>query len=178
MSRIGTKPVEILSGIKTQLDGNKLTISGPKGELFLEILPGISLEIDEKTIVVSRDNDSSDLRAKHGLTRSLIANMMEGVSKGYEKRLEIVGVGYRGKIEGNKLVLTIGFSHPAVYPFPEGINVNVEANTQIIVSGIDKQLVGQAAADIRAFYPPEPYKGKGIRYTGEFVRRKAGKAIA
>lgn len=178
MSRVGMKSVEIPSGIKIEKDGEKISVSGPKGELSLFILPGISWEINENQLIVSRDNDDRDLRAKHGLIRSLIANMIQGVSTGYDKKLEIIGVGYRGKVEGKKLVLSLGFSHAVEYPFPSGIDITVEANTKITVSGIDKQKVGQTAADIRAFYPPEPYKGKGIRYEGEFVRRKAGKAIA
>ncbi|MFC1643579.1 50S ribosomal protein L6 [Chlamydiota bacterium] len=178
MSRIGIKPIEVPSGVKIEENGDELKVSGSKGNLSIHILPGISLELKDNKIFVNRKNDSKDLRAKHGLVRSLIANMVQGVLEGYEKKLEIIGVGYRAKVEGKKLILSLGFSHPVEYPFPEGIDIKVEANTQISVFGIDKQVVGQTAADIRAFYPPEPYKGKGIRYAGEFVRRKVGKAIA
>lgn len=178
MSRIGMKSIEIPAGVKIEQEGTLVQVTGSKGTLSLSLLQGITLETNDNVLSVKRENDTRDLRAKHGLTRSLIANMVQGVVNGYEKKLEIVGVGYRAKIEGKKLVLALGFSHPVVYPFPEGITIDVEANTKITVTGIDKQLVGQSAADIRAFYPPEPYKGKGIRYSGEFVRRKAGKAIA
>lgn len=174
MSRIGKLPIEIKEGVNVSLETDKLKISGPKGELELKIVPDIKVNVKENLIIVLPKNSSRTARQQHGLVRSLIANMVEGVTKGFEKRLEFKGVGYRANVEGGKLVMSLGFSHPVQYMPREGITLSVEKN-MIIVSGIDKQLVGQTAAEIRSLKKPEPYKGKGISYEGERIRRKAGK---
>ncbi|MXW18497.1 MAG: 50S ribosomal protein L6 [Gemmatimonadetes bacterium] len=181
MSRIGKQPVEIPSGVTVTLDGQHFSAKGPKGELELEVRKPIALAWgpdDGKTLVVTRPDDQSRNRALHGLTRSLVANIVEGVSQGFSKTLEIVGVGYRVQAQGTGLRLSLGFSHPIEYPAPKGINFEVPNQTTIVVRGADKQQVGHTAAVIRAFRPPEPYKGKGVRYQGEHVRRKAGKTAA
>ena len=178
MSRIGRIPVEILGGVKTELKGKKLHVEGALGKIDLDIHPRIKVKISEGKIEIKRQGDTALEKSLHGLFRCLVNNMVVGVSKGFEKNLEIIGVGYRAKVEGNTLVLQLGFSNPIKYPITEGIKVTVADNTKINVKGCDKQLVGQVAAEIRKFYPPEPYKGKGIRYVGEYVRRKAGKAVA
>lgn len=175
MSRIGNKPIEIPSGVTITQNGNTLTVKGPKGELTRSFNPDMTIKVDEKTIVVTRPSDNKEHRAIHGTTRSLIANMVEGVSKGFEKSLELVGVGYRAQKQGNKLILNVGYSHPVEIVPENGLEIDVPANTKIVVKGIDKEKVGALAADIRAIRPPEPYKGKGIRYEGEYVRRKEGK---
>ena len=176
MSRIGKKPIPVPAGVEVTIDGTNVSVKGPKGELsksFYELLT-ISQEGDE--IIVTRPDDSRTSRAMHGLTRALLHNMVVGVSEGFAKKLELVGVGYRAALKGKNLELSLGFSHPVVVEPEEGITFEVPDNTHIIVKGIDNQRVGQVASDIRDFRPPEPYKGKGIRYEGEVVRRKLGKA--
>ena len=176
MSRIGKVPVNIPDGVKVALDGQTVSVTGPKGSLSLDIKPEIEVKIEDSQVVVRKKGDSRSARELYGLTRTLIANMVEGVSKGFEKKLEIVGVGYRAAVQGKVLNLALGYSHPILYELPEGISVSVENQTQVTVSGIDKQLVGQVAAEIRAFRKPEPYKGKGVKYADEVIKRKAGKA--
>ncbi len=179
MSRIGKKSIGIPSGVTVTVSGSTVVAKGPKGELSLNTLPEVSVEIKDNEITVSRINDEKQSRARHGLTRSLISNMVDGVGKGYEKKLEIIGVGYKAQGKGKAVSLSLGFSHPVEYKVPDGAEVqNDPENKQILViSGADKQLVGQVAADIRAFRPPEPYKGKGVRYVDEYVQRKVGKAV-
>ncbi|WIF95578.1 50S ribosomal protein L6 [Caminicella sporogenes] len=177
MSRVGRKPITIPEGVQVTVDEkNVVTVKGPKGELKQDINPDITVNINDNVITVERPSDNKTHRALHGLSRALIANMVEGVTKGFEKKLEIVGVGYRASKQGKKLNLTLGFSHPVEMEDPEGITTEVPSQTEIIVKGIDKQLVGNYAAKIRDLRPPEPYKGKGIRYAGEHIRRKEGKA--
>ena len=176
MSRIGKQPVPIPSGVDINLSGTTLTVKGPKGTLTQEVHPDITIEVGDGEVLVTRSDDEREHRALHGLFRSLIANMVVGVTDGYTRRLEIVGVGYRAAPRGSGLTLQMGFSHPVEVDAPEGITFAVPSPTRIEVSGADKQLVGQVAANIRAIRKPEPYKGKGIRYAGEQVRRKSGKA--
>ena len=176
MSRIGEKPIELPAGATISIEGSHLTAKGGKGELSLELLEGISATVEGNTVVVKRANDS--LKAFHGLSRSLIANMAEGVTTGYSKELEIQGVGFRAAIEGKTLSLALGFASPIKYPIPDTVNLEVNNSTAIVISGADKQQVGLVAARIRSFYPAEPYKGKGVRYKGEKVRRKEGKTVA
>ncbi len=178
MSRIGKQPVDVPDTVEVTIDGLDVHVKGPRGELSQRMPDGVTLSREESTIVVTRDGDSRTERSRHGLVRSLVANMVEGVSNGYTKALELVGVGYRAAPKGNDLELQVGYSHSVVIPAPEGISFEVPQPTRVIVSGIDKALVGQVAADIRKVRPPEPYKGKGIRYEGEHVRRKSGKAAA
>ena len=175
MSRIGRKPIELPEAVTVELAPGRISVKGPKGELDQRLSPEMKVEQDEGTITVQRPTDRGEHRALHGLTRSLIANMVEGVTDGFEKRLEIQGVGYRAQLKGKNLELALGFSHPVSIAAPEGIEFEVPQPTEVIVRGIDKQLVGQVAADIRKRRPPEPYKGKGIRYRGEHVMRKVGK---
>ncbi|MGD1951136.1 MAG: 50S ribosomal protein L6 [Leptolyngbyaceae cyanobacterium] len=176
MSRIGKMPVPVPSGVTVSIDAQSVVVKGPKGELS-RVLPGeVNIAQEGEEVVVTRQDDSRTARARHGLSRTLIANMVEGVSKGFEKRLEIKGVGYRASIKGKTLTMNLGYSHPVEFEPPAGIDFKVESNTNVIVSGIDKELVGTIAAKIRDARPPEPYKGKGVRYLGEIVRRKAGKA--
>ena len=177
MSRIGKLPVEVPSGVEVQVDGDTVTVTGPKGTLSHTLVGGITVSKgDDGTVSVARPNDEREAKALHGLSRTLVANMVQGVTQGFERKLEIVGVGYRAEPKGKGLTLSLGFSHTIDYPAPEGIEFEVPQPTNIVVRGIDKQKVGQVAAEIRAFRPPEPYKGKGVRYVGEHVRRKAGKA--
>jgi large subunit ribosomal protein L6 len=176
VSRIGRLPVKVPAGVEVTIDGNAVRVKGPKGELKREFHPDIKIEVADGSIHVMRPSDEKEHRALHGLTRALIANMVRGVTQGYEKRLEISGVGYRAARQGNKLVLTIGFSHPVEIEMPSGIEIDVPAPTKMAVRGIDKEVVGQVAARIRAVRPAEPYLGKGISYEGERIRRKAGKA--
>ncbi len=180
MSRIGRKSIGIPSGVTVDVKGTTVHVKGSKGELTLALLPEVSVEVKDNTAVVSRTGDTDEARARHGLTRSLLANMVLGVSAGYEKKLEIIGVGYKAQVKGKVLNLSLGFSHPIDFPIPAGIEiVQDEKNKAVItVKGIDKQLVGQVAANIREYRKPEPYKGKGIRYSDEHVRRKPGKAAA
>jgi large subunit ribosomal protein L6 len=175
MSRIGKKPIEIPAGVSVSLSPGRVMVNGPLGELSQQIPQRMKVEQENGEIVVSRPSERGDDRALHGLTRSLVANMVEGVTKGFEKRLEIQGVGYRAALRGQSLELSVGFSHPVVVDPPAGITFEVPTATEVTVKGIDKQQVGQTAAEVRAVRPPEPYKGKGIRYVGEYVRRKVGK---
>src|ERR687884_66612 len=175
MSRIGKRPIDVPAGVIVAIDPGRVTVSGPKGELRQQIPQRIRVSHDDGTITVSRPTERGEDRALHGLTRTLIANMVEGVTNGFEKRLEIQGVGYRAALNGSNLELQVGYSHPVRITPREGIEFEVPVPTQVVVRGIDKQLVGQTAAEIRKVRPPEPYKGKGIRYEGEFVRRKVGK---
>lgn len=176
MSRIGSAPIIIPSGVEIQIVGNNLVVSGPKGKLEQLIRPEIKVEVDNGQIVVKRKKQDRLSRSLHGLTRSLISNMVVGVTQGWSKGLELVGVGYRAQGGGDTLNLSVGYSHPVSVKAPQGVTFVVADNTKIAVSGIDKHLVGQVAANIRAVKPPETYKGKGIRYSGEYVRRKPGKA--
>ena len=175
MSRIGNKPIDIPAGVTITQNGSTVTVKGPKGELTREFNPEIEIKVEENVINVTRPSDQKEHRALHGTTRSLLANMVDGVSKGFEKTLELIGVGYRAQKQGKKLVLNVGYSHPVEFEPEEGLEVEVPANTKIIVRGINKERVGALAANIRQVRPPEPYKGKGIRYEGEYVRRKEGK---
>ncbi|MFI5053698.1 MAG: 50S ribosomal protein L6 [Acidimicrobiia bacterium] len=177
MSRIGRKPVEVPSGVEVDIaDGNVVTIKGPRGSLTSTMHPDMKIVVDDGFITVQRPDDEGFHRSLHGLTRSLLANMVDGVTKGFEKRLQIVGVGYRAAMKGNDLEIAAGFSHPVAVVQPDGIEFEVPTPTQIVVRGNDKQQVGEVAANIRKVRKPEPYKGKGIRYEGEYVRKKAGKA--
>ena len=176
MSRIGYAPVEIPQGVEIKVDGTTIAVKGPKGTLERDLHPAMTVSIDDGTLTVARPNDERENRSLHGLTRALIANMVTGVTDGFTKILEIQGVGYRAQAKGTSIEFQLGFSHPIVVDAPAGIDFTVESPTRIIVAGSDKQLVGQIAANIRSLRPPEPYKGKGIRYEGEYVRRKAGKA--
>ncbi len=176
MSRIGKTPIEIKSGVEISISESFIEVKGPKGSLSQKLPEGISVEKQEEILVVSRANDLREMKALHGLLRSLINNMVVGVTDGYQKELELVGVGYRAQAKGkNALELQLGFSHPVKFSAPEGIEFDVPSQTEISITGIDKQVVGQVAADIRALKKPEPYKGKGIRYVGERIIRKAGK---
>jgi large subunit ribosomal protein L6 len=175
MSRIGRKPIPVPEAVTVEVAPGRIAVKGPKGELAQTLSTAMKVEQDDGTVVVSRPTDRGEHRALHGLTRSLIANMVEGVTDGFERRLEIQGVGYRAALKGKNLELALGFSHPVSIEPPEGIEFEVPQPTEVVVRGIDKQLVGQVAADIRKRRPPEPYKGKGIRYRGEHVMRKVGK---
>ena len=176
MSRVGKVPIAIPSGVEVQIKGAHITVKGPKGELSRDLIPDMKLNLSDGVLTVERPSDQSRHRAAHGLTRTLIANMVIGVSEGYAKALELQGVGYRAQMQGKSLVLAVGYSHTVEVPPPPGIEFEVEGTTRVTVRGINKEDVGQAAADVRKVRPPEPYKGKGIRYVGEYVRRKAGKA--
>jgi large subunit ribosomal protein L6 len=175
MSRIGRLPITIPDGVDVQIEPGQVRVKGPKGQLEQNVSPDMSFDREDGRLVVKRPTDRGEHRALHGLTRSLVFNMVEGVTNGFEKRLEIQGVGYRATLKGRTLELALGFSHPVRVDAPEGIDFEVPAPTQIIVRGIDKQAVGEIAARIRKFRPPEPYKGKGVRYVGEYVARKVGK---
>ena len=175
MSRIGRQPIEIPDGVNVAVDPGRVTVNGPLGELTQNVPSRITVEKEDGQLVVKRPTERGDDRALHGLTRSLVANMVEGVTKGFEKRLEIQGVGYRAALRGTALELNVGFSHPVVVDAPAGITFEVPAQNEIVVKGIDKQQVGEISAQVRKVRPPEPYKGKGIRYEGEYVRRKVGK---
>jgi large subunit ribosomal protein L6 len=176
MSRIGNNPIVLPGAVDVAVDGGRVTVTGPKGTLARVIDGRITVEIEDGTLTLRRADDESETRARHGLTRALLNNMVVGVSDGYRKDLQMVGVGYRANLQGARLELQVGFSHPVVVEAPDGISFEVPEPTRITVSGIDKERVGQVAADIRKVRPPEPYKGKGIRYVDERVRRKAGKA--
>lgn len=176
MSRIGVKPISIPAGVEVTIDAtNTVTVKGPKGSLTQKLTSDLTIKNEENILTVERPTNNKKHKSLHGLTRTLIANMVEGVTNGYEKKLELVGVGYRAQKQGNKLVLSLGFSHPVEMEDPEGITVEVPNQTEILVKGIDKQIVGNYSAKIRSWREPEPYKGKGIRYAGEVVRRKEGK---
>lgn len=175
MSRIGKLPIEIPKGVKISFADSVLSVQGPIGSLARQIMTVVSLDIRDTAIEVTRCDDSNAARAAHGLTRTLINNMVVGVTKGFQRDLEINGVGYRAEVKGKELVLALGYSHPVNFPIPDGISVDVEKMTKLSVKGFDKELVGQTAAKIRSFRPPEPYKGKGIKYADETILRKAGK---
>jgi large subunit ribosomal protein L6 len=175
MSRIGKQPIPVPDGVEVTIEPELVRVKGPKGELAERVSREIAIEQSNGELIVTRPTDRGEHRALHGLTRSLIFNMVEGVTNGYEKRLEIQGVGYRAQLQGRKLVLALGYSHPVELEAPEGIDFEVPAPTRIVVRGISKQAVGEVAANIRKRRPPEPYKGKGIRYEGEYVARKVGK---
>jgi large subunit ribosomal protein L6 len=176
MSRVGQAPITVPSGVEVSVSGREVSIKGPRGELGRSLPKGIGVQTTGAEIQVTRDNDEREVRALHGLSRSLIANMIQGVTQGFEKRLEIHGVGYRASKKGNDLEIQVGYSHPVAKKAPAGIEYEVPTPTRITVRGIDKELVGQTAAEIRSVRRPEPYKAKGIRYEGEYIRRKAGKA--
>jgi len=176
VSRIGRLPIQLPSGVEVKVEGRVATVKGPKGTLTQELPPRVNVQQENGTLKVVRQDDERESRASHGLARALLANMVEGVTKGFQKALEIQGVGYRAQLQGSDLLLSLGYSHPVSFRAPEGITFEVPSPTRIVVSGIDKQLVGQVAADIRNLRKPDPYKGKGIRYAGEQVRRKAGKS--
>ena len=176
MSRIGKQPVTVPAGVDVAIDGTTVTVKGPKGELVREFSPMMTIVQEGEEVIVSRPDDSREAKSLHGLTRTLIHNMVEGVSTGYSKKLQLVGVGYRAALKGKDLEMQLGFSHPVLVEAPENVVFEVPSQTEIIVSGISKEQVGQVAANIRKWRKPEPYKGKGIRYEGEHVRRKVGKA--
>ena len=175
MSRIGKQPIELPSGVNVAISPGRVQVNGPLGELSQSVPARMQISQEDGSLVVKRPTERGDDRALHGLTRSLLANMVEGVTKGFEKRLELQGVGYRATLRGNDLELNVGFSHPVVVKPPQGISFEVPEPTSVLVKGIDKQQVGEIAAEVRKVRPPEPYKGKGIRYEGEYVRRKVGK---
>ena len=178
MSRIGKKSIEIPEKVRMDIsDAGSIKVEGPKGKLEWVLPKQIKLRVEGKEAVLDRNTETRTVKALHGLSRSLIHNMVIGVSQGFRKGLEIQGVGFRAQVQGKNLNLNIGFSHPVVFPIPDGIKITVTENTKILIEGIDKQMVGQVAADIRSYYPPEPYKGKGIRYAGEQILRKEGKTV-
>lgn len=178
MSRVGRKPIVVPSNVKVEIKDGEIRVEGPKGKLEFEAHPRMKVALRENTLTVERPTNIRTDRALHGVTRSILHNMVQGVTQGYSKELEIEGIGYRAQVSGRKLVLNLGFTHPIEYPIPEGIEIKVPKPTQVLVSGIDRQKVGQVAADIRRFHEPEPYKGKGIHYVGERIRRKQGKTTA
>jgi len=178
MSRIGRLPIQIPEKVKVEVSDGQVLVDGPKGRLSLRVHPGITVEVAGSQVICRRPSDLKYYKALHGLTRSLLANMIEGVTNGFQKKIELVGLGYRAAVQGQVLTLVLGYSHPISYPIPEGIKIEVENQTLLTVSGIDKQKVGGVAAKIRAFRPPEPYKGKGVKYLEERIRRKAGKTGA
>jgi large subunit ribosomal protein L6 len=178
VSRIGKKPVSIPKGVTIIVKEHDVTVKGPKGELSQKVHPDIAVEVKDQLLLVTRQSDEKPQRSLHGLWRALIQNMVRGVTEGYQRKLEIVGVGYRAEMKGTRLNLNIGYSHPILFAPPEGIKIETPTQTTITISGVDKQLVGLVAAKIRSFREPEPYKGKGIKYAGEYIRRKAGKAAA
>ncbi|MGH7940324.1 MAG: 50S ribosomal protein L6 [Limisphaerales bacterium] len=177
MSRIGKQPIAIPPKVKVEVNGQKILVEGPKGKLDWELPRRTSLKVAEGKIVVSRDGDDSQARERHGLSRAIVNNMVRGVTEGFVKKLEIQGVGFKAAVQGKTVNLALGFSHPINYNIPDQIKVTVEENTKLTIEGPDKKVVGQVAAEIRGFYPPEPYKGKGVRYAGEHVPRKEGKTV-
>ncbi len=177
MSRVGIKPISLPEKVAVKVDGNLVHVEGPKGKLNFAVPAGITLKSEDNTVVVNRQSEQREHRALHGTVRSIVNNMITGVSAGFAKDLEIHGVGLRAAVKGSDLDLSLGRSHPLLHPIPAGLTVTVNENTKIKVEGIDKQLVGQFAAEVRSFYKPEPYKGKGVRYVGEKVRRKEGKSV-
>ena len=178
MSRIGKMPITVPSGVTVSIADGMFVADGPKGKVSERLLDGIPVQIDDGVVTVTRDGDSGDLRSRHGLVRALLANAVQGAAEGFSKKLEIHGVGYRAEVKGREIHFALGFSHPVVYPIPEGIEVEVDKQNRMTVSGARRQQVGQVAAEIRALRKPEPYKGKGIRYADEEIRRKVGKAGA
>jgi len=177
MSRIGKQPITIPPKVKVEVKGQKVFVEGPKGKLDWELPRRTSLKVQDGKILVSREGDDARAKALHGLSRALVNNMVRGVSDGFVKKLEIQGVGFKAAVAGNSVNLSLGYSHPVVYPIPAQIKVTVEENTKLTVEGPDRQLVGEVAAELRSYYPPEPYKGKGVRYVGERVIRKEGKTV-
>jgi large subunit ribosomal protein L6 len=177
MSRIGKQPIAIPAKVKVEVKGQSVHVEGPKGKLDWELPRRTSLKVQEGKVVVSRQGDDAAAKALHGLSRALVNNMVKGVSEGFVKKLEIQGVGFKAAVQGQNVNLSLGYSHPVVYPIPAQIKVTVEENTKLTIEGPDRQVVGQVAAEIRSFYPPEPYKGKGVRYTDERVVRKEGKTV-
>jgi len=177
MSRIGKMPVAVPPKVKVEIKGQKVFVEGPKGKLDFELPARTSARLEGANVLVSRQGDDAEAKALHGLSRALVNNMVKGVSEGFVKKLEIQGVGFKAAVQGNKVNLALGYSHPVNYPIPDQIKVTVEENTKLTIEGPSKQLVGQVAAEIRSYYPPEPYKGKGVRYAGEQVRRKEGKTV-
>lgn len=177
MSRVGIKPIALPEKVEVKINGNEIVVEGPKGKLDFSLPTGISIQLEDGQVVLTRATEKREHRALHGTCRSLVSNMIQGVSEGFSKDLEIHGVGMRAAVKGKELDLSLGFSHPLLHPIPEGLTVTVNENTKIKVEGIDKQLVGQFAAEVRSYYPPEPYKGKGVRYSDEYVRRKEGKSV-
>jgi large subunit ribosomal protein L6 len=178
VSRVGRKPIPIAAGVKVEKSGQNVTVKGPRGELAATVHPDIAVEVKAGVVTVTRSSDLKFHRSLHGLWRALLANMVKGVTEGYSRKLELVGVGYRAELKGKKLQLMLGFSHPILFQPPDGIKIETPTQNNITITGIDRALVGQVAAKIRSFRPPEPYKGKGVKYEGEFIRRKAGKAAA
>lgn len=177
MSRVGRKPVSVLDKVQITIQGQKIKVKGPKGELDFVVHPRIKIESKDKEVIVTRSSDEPLDRSLHGTTRAVIRNMIQGVSEGYVKELEIIGVGFKAAVKGNILSMALGYTHPSDYQIEKGVDIKCTSPTRIVISGADKQSVGQAAAEIRSFNPPEPYKGKGIRYVGEQVRRKQGKKV-
>lgn len=178
MSRKGKLPIPLPKGVEVKVSSTEVSVKGPKGLLLQKLVPGIQVSVDESQVIVSLEGEPADLNRYHGLYRTLIQNMVLGTTEGFEKRLEMIGVGYRAAVQGDLLDLLLGFSHPTKLTIPKGLTVKVDKNTLILISGFDKHLVGQFAATVRQMRPPEPYQGKGIRYVGEYVRKKAGKAAA
>ena len=177
MSRIGKQPIAVPPKVKVEVKGQKVSIEGPKGKLNWELPRRTGLKVENGRIVVSRQGDDAEAKALHGLSRALVNNMVKGVSEGFSKKLEIQGVGFKAAVQGNNVNLSLGYSHPVIYPIPAQIKVTVLENTKLTIEGPDRQVVGEVAAEIRSFYPPEPYKGKGVRYVGERVVRKEGKTV-
>ncbi len=177
MSRIGKQPILIPPKVKVEVKGQKVSVEGPKGKLNWELPRRTSIKVENGKVIVGRSGDEDQVKALHGLSRALVNNMVRGVSEGFVKKLEIQGVGFKAAVQGKTVNLSLGYSHPVVYPIPEQVKVTVDENTKLTIEGPDRQVVGQVAAEIRAFYPPEPYKGKGVRYTNERVIRKEGKTV-
>lgn len=177
MSRIGKKPIPLPKGVEVKIEGTTVSVKGPKGALTNTFNPNVVIKIEDNSIVVEREDDTPFSRSLHGTVRAIVSNMVKGVSEGFTEELEIVGIGYRGAVKGKTLELSLGYSHPIVYEIPEGIQIAMEGTNLIKISGIDKQKVGQTAAEIRAYREPDPYKGKGIRYKGEVIKLKAGKTV-
>ncbi len=178
MSRIGRKPILVPKGVTVTINQGVVNVKGAKGELSFKVHPNIGVELKDGNLSFTRSSDEKENKALHGLWRALVQNMITGVTEGYSKKLEVVGVGYRAEMKGRKLQLLLGYSHPILFGPPEGVKIEAPTQTNIVITGVDKQLVGLVAAKIRSFRPPEPYKGKGIKYEGEYIRRKAGKAAA
>jgi large subunit ribosomal protein L6 len=177
MSRIGKSPIQLPDKVSVRVSGSVVEIEGPKGKLKNSLPRHVRASVEGKVLSVSRDGDTAESKAMHGLARALLNNMVLGVANGYQKRLEIQGVGFKAAVQGAALNLALGYSHPILYPIPQGIKVTVEDSTKVLIEGIDKEMVGRVAAEVRSFYPPEPYKGKGVRYAGEHVVRKEGKTV-
>jgi large subunit ribosomal protein L6 len=177
MSRIGKQPIAIPPKVKVEVKGQQVFVEGPKGKLSWQLPRRTSLKVENGSVVVSRQGEDDQVKALHGMSRALVNNMVRGVSEGFSKRLEIQGVGFKAAVQGKTVNMSLGFSHPVVYPIPDQIKVTVEENTKLTIEGPDRQVVGQVAAELRSFYPPEPYKGKGVRYVGEHVVRKEGKTV-